>query len=308
MSLSRIAPANRWLYVGIAALTVLSLAVQIVRDRGWEPYQPPSGVMWIRSGPLAQRLALGFDNLVADAYWMRAVIYFGGQRQAKGAQNFDQLYPLLDLVTSLDPHFKVAYRFGSIFLAEPFPGGAGRIDQAVQLLQKGAAVDPRRWEYVLDIGFVYYWWAHDYVRASEWFKKAGEIPGAATWLAPLAATTLAEGGNRQSSRQLWTELRDTTDVEWIRTNASHRLKQLDAMDVIDALNGISQDFAKRRGRPPASWQELAADKKWRGIPADSSGVPFALDPATGRISLARESGLWPLPDGSGAAAAGIAPR
>jgi hypothetical protein len=79
------------------------------------------------------------------------------------------------------------------------------------------------------------------------------------------------------------------------------------MDVIDVLNGISQDFAKRRGRPPASWQELA-DEKWRGIPVDSSGVPFAFDPATGRISLARESGLWPLPDGSAAAAAGIAPR
>lgn len=308
MSVQRIAPANRWWYVAIAALMAVSLAVQIVRDRGWEPYQPPSGVMWIRSGPLAQRLALGFDNLVADAYWMRTVVYFGSQRRATRGQNFDQLYPLLDLVTSLDPHFKVAYRFGSIFLAEPYPGGAGRIDQAVQLLQKGAAVDPRRWEYVLDIGFVYYWWARDYARASEWFKKAGEIPGAAAWLAPLAATTLAEGGNRQSSRQLWTELRDTTEVEWIRTNASHRIKQLDAMDLIDALNGSSQEFAKRRGRPPASWQEFAADRKWRGIPADSTGVPFVLDPATGRISLARESGLWPLPDGSAAAAAGIAPR
>jgi tetratricopeptide (TPR) repeat protein len=307
VTITRVAPANRWLYVAIAALMALSLAVQIARDRGWEPYQPPSGVLWVRSGPLAQRLALGFDNLVADVYWMRAVIYFGGQRRAARAQNFDQLYPLLDLVTSLDPHFKVAYRFGSIFLAEPYPGGAGRIDQAVQLLQKGVAADPRRWEYVLDIGFVYYWWAGDYVRASEWFKRAGEIPGAANWLVPLAATTLAEGGNRESSRQLWTQLRDTADVEWIRTNASHRLNQLEAMDRIDALNRISESFAKRRGRPPASWQELIADQNWRGTPADPMGVPFALDPATGRVGLGEYSPLWPLPDGSGAAAAGIAP-
>jgi tetratricopeptide (TPR) repeat protein len=308
MSLQRLAPTNRWLYLAIAALMVVSLTVQILRDRGWEPYQPPSGVLWIRSGPLAQRLALGFDNLVADAYWMRAVIYFGGQRRATSAPNFDQLYPLLDLVTSLDPHFKVAYRFGAIFLAERFPGGAGRIDQAVQLLQKGYEADPRRWEYVLDIGFIYYWWAGDYARASEWFKKAGAIPGAAEWLAPLAATTLAEGGNRQSSRQLWTELRDTTEIEWIRTNASHRLKQLDAMDSIDALNRVTEDFAKRRGRPPVSWEEVAADRNWRGSPADASGAAFVLDPATGRVSLHPGSILNPLPDGTGAAAAGIAPK
>jgi hypothetical protein len=155
---------------------------------------------------------------------------------------------------------------------------------------------------------VYYWWARDYARAAEWFKKAGEIPGAAEWLAPLAATTLAEGGNRQSSRQLWTQLRDTTDVDWIRTNATHRLKQLDAMDTIDALNQLTADFAKRRGRPPASWQEVVAERRLRGIPADSSGTPFVLDPATGRVSLGRKSGLWPLPDGTGATAAGLAPK
>jgi tetratricopeptide (TPR) repeat protein len=308
MSVARIAPANRWWYAAIAALMAVSVAVQIVRDRGWEPYQPPSGVMWIRSGPLAQRLALGFDNLVADVYWIRAVIYFGGQRRATGAMNFDQLFPLLELVTSLDPHFRMAYRFGAVFLAEEYPGGAGRPDQAVQLLQKGFNRAPERWEYLQDIGFVYYWWVRDYERAAEWFKKAGEIPGSATWLGALAATTLAEGGNRQSSRQLWTQLRDATDVDWLKRNAEHRLQQLDAMDSIDALNRVTEDFAKRRGRPPASWQELATDKQWRGIPADSTGMPFALDPTTGRVSLGPYSGLHPLPDGSAAAAAGIAPK
>ena len=308
MSAARIAPANRWWYAAIAALMAVSVAVQIVRDRGWQPYQPPSGVMWIRSGPLAQRLALGFDNLVADVYWMRTVIYFGGQRRATGAMKFDQLFPLLDLVTSLDPDFRMAYRFGAIFLAEEYPGGAGRPDQAVQLLHKGMDHAPQRWEYLQDIGFVHYWWMRDYERAAEWFKKAGEIPGSATWLGALAATTLAEGGNRQSSRQLWTELRDTTDVDWLKANAGHRLQQLDAMDSIDALNRITEDFAKRRGRPPASWQEVAAEQRWRGIPADGSGVPFALDPTTGRVSLGPNSALHPLPNSTAAAAAGIAPK
>ena len=299
MSVTSAAPSNRLLYVAIAALMALAVGVQIVRDRGWQPYVPESGVMWIRSGPLAKRLALSFDNLVADAYWIRAVVYFGGQRRSEGAhRNFDQLYPLLDLVTSLDPHFRVAYRFGSIFVAEPPPGGPGRADLAIQLLRKGLDNDPLRWEYAEDIGFVYYWWLGDYVKAAEWFKRGSEIPGGAEWLAPLAAVTLAEGGSRESSRRLWMQLRDTTDMEWIRTSADRRLQQLDAMDAIDELNRNTQQFIARRGRPPVNWRELALEMRWRGLPLDPTGTQYALDPATGRVSLSLNSNLWPLPDGS----------
>lgn len=294
-------PANRGLYALIAVLTATAIGAQAVRDRGWQPYQPPGGVMWIRSGPLAKRLALSFDNLAADIYWMRAVVYYGGQRLSR-EKSYSQLSPLLELVTSLDPHFRVAYRFGAVFLAEPFPGGAGRPDLAVQLLQRGVENDPARWEYVEDIGFVYYWWLRDFAQAAEWFKRAGAIPGAAEWLAPLAATTLAEGGNRASSRLLWTELRDTTDAEWIKTNAQHRLRQLDAMDMIDELNRSSARFAARHGRPPADLRELGLDEHWSVIPRDPGGTAFVLDPSNGRIRLADTSSLLPLPDGSAAAA------
>ena len=299
MTPTRITPSNPWLYMAIAGLLAIAVGLQVLRDRGWQPYEPESGVMWIRSGPLARRLALSFDSLVADVYWIRAVVYFGGQRRSEDARrNYEQLFPLLDLVTSLDPHFRVGYRFGSLFLAEPPPGGPGRADQAIQLLEKGLEQDPARWEYAQDIGFVYYWWGADYIKAGEWFKRAAEIPGAAEWLGPLAAITLAEGGNRQSSRKLWTELHDTTEIDWIRSTAALRLHQLDAMDEIDELNRNAQQFVERRGRPPANFRELAVDQKWRALPRDPSGVPYDLDPQTGRVTLSPNSALWPLPVGS----------
>ena len=49
---------------------------------------------------------------------------------------------MLDLTTTLDPLFNVAYRFGAIFLAEPYPGGAGRPDLAIALLEKGLQARP----------------------------------------------------------------------------------------------------------------------------------------------------------------------
>lgn len=296
-------PSNRWLYLAIAPLLALSVTLQAVRDRGWEPYIPPNPTLWVRSGPLAVKLAMGFRNLVADVYWIRAVIYYGGRRlvttQQQGTAarqtNFDLLYPLLDLVTTLDPHFKVAYRFGAIFLTEAYPSGPGRPDLAIALLKRGVEKDAAKWEYMEDIGFVYYWWLRDFDQAATWFKRASEQPGAPSWMAPLAATTLAEGGDRQSSRFLWMHLLQNTEIEWVRTNATLRLQQLDAMDIIDELNRRVERFIARENRPPRDWQELAVTERLPGIPVDPSGTPYLLDAATGRVDIDRASQLWPLP-------------
>ena len=283
-----------WPAIGvIAVLLAAAIVVQVVRDRGWAPYEPESSVLWLRSGEAAKKLALSFDAVAADVYWIRAVIYYGGHRRA-GARTYDELFPLLDLVTSLDPQFKVAYRFGALFLSEPPPGGPGRPDQAIALLERAVERDGD-WEYYEDIGVVHYWWRQDYVSAAEWFKKAASRPGAPSWLLGLAATTLAAGGSRESSRQLWTELLNNADAGYIQEQARLRLDQLDAMDAIDELTASLQRFTDREGRRPAAWQELVTAERLPGIPLDPAGVPFEVDSLTGKIGVSRQSPLWPLP-------------
>jgi hypothetical protein len=289
-------PSNRWLYVLVAALLALSVAVQVGRDRGWQPYQPANPLLWIQSGPLLKRLALGFENLMADVYWMRAVVYYGGQRRTEGGKvDYLLLHPLLDLVTTLDPHFRVAYRFGAIFLTEAYPNGPGRPDLAISLLERALAADGPSWEYMQDIGFIHFWWLRDYARAAEWFQKAADAPNGPLWLRPLAATTLAVGGDRDSARVLWRQLAEHTEAAWVRDTAVRRLLQLDALDALDQLNASAARFEATTGRRPRSWQELVAGERLRGIPLDPAGTPFELDAATGRIDLAPGSPLWPIP-------------
>ncbi len=278
----------------IAVLLAAAIGVQVVRDRGWQPYQPESAILWLRSGGAAKRLALGFDMIVSDVYWIRTVIYYGGRRRVETRRTYDELFPLLDLATSLDPQFKVAYRFGALFLSEPPPGGPGRPDQAIALLERGVEQDGD-WEYYEDIGFVHYWWKHDYVGAAEWFRKAATRPGAPSWLTGLAATTLAVGGSRESSRQLWTELLNGADASYIQGQAKHRLLQLDAMDAIDQLSASLQRFRDREGRMPRTWQELVTAERLPGVPVDPAGVPFVVDGVTGTIDVSKQSPLWPLP-------------
>jgi tetratricopeptide (TPR) repeat protein len=253
-------------------------------------------LMYLRSGRIADRVFLSFDALAADVYWIRAIQHYGRDRKSsRTTDRFALLQPLLDLTTTLDPHFNLAYRFGSIFLSIPPPNGPGRTDQAIALLEKGLDHNPRRWQYAYDIGFVHYWYTGDYTQAAHWFERAADIPGAPDWLRPIAATALVTGGDRTDARRLLEELR-TSDEDYIRNAADRGLAQLQALDAIDDLSGIVQAFADRTGRYPRGWGDLIEAGAIGGVPLEpTTGQPFHYDPATHGVTLAPGSPLFPLP-------------
>jgi hypothetical protein len=284
------------------ALVVLFAAViglQMIQA-AQPPLATPEGVttnmLYVRSPQVLRRATLSFQALAADIYWIRAVQHYGGTKLSNDPnKQYDVLYPLLDLTTSLDPYFDQVYKFGSVFLAEPYPAGAGRPDQGIALLQKGLRTRPDRWELAQGIGFVYYWWLADYQNAAMWFNRAADMPHAPDWLRPLAAVTLAQGGNRASSRMLWTEIGRNADGDWLRNQSAFRLKQLDALDGIDFVERVVQQYRERTGVPPTSWDDMMRAGLLRGVPPDPTGVPFRLDPATGKVTLDPSSSLNPLP-------------
>lgn len=282
--------------VTLVALVAASIWIQIERDRRYERARTGSAVLYVPAGSVLERLALSYDALLADVYWVRAIQHYGGTKLSKDeGKQYDLLYPLLDITTGLDPRFNVAYRFGAIFLTEAYPSGPGRPDQAVALLKKGIRNMPERWQYVMDIGFIYYWWLHDYPAAAGWFLKGSQVQGAPWWLEPLAAATLAQGGHRGASRLLWQQIYEAADNDWMKGDAARRLAQLDALDQIDQLAAIVRAYHQRAGRWPGSWRELVTAGSLRGEPRDPAGAPYALDPATGRVDVVPESRLFPLP-------------
>ena len=279
----------------VAVLTGGVVGLQALHERnGGPPAAQTPNLLYVRSPEAMKRLALSYDQLLADVYWIRAVQHYGRTKlSTEPAKQYDLLYPLLDLTTSLDPLMNVAYTFGSVFLAEPYPGGPGRPDLAIRLLEKGLEAQPQRWQFAQAIGFVHYWWLMDYPEAAAWFGRAADMPGAPIWLAPLAATTLAQGGRRESSRQLWEQFERTAENEWFRNEARRRVQQLDAMDDVDRLAAAVVAFEKRFGAPPATWDALGEGGFLRGVPFDPTGAPYRLE--SGRVTLDPRSRLNPLP-------------
>lgn len=279
----------------LAALLASAVGLQVLRER-----QPPltSGrdeLLYVRSPEAMKRMALSYDSLLADVYWIRAIQHYGDtKRSADHDKSYDLLYPLLDLTTSLDPRFNAAYQFGAIFLAEQPPAGPGQPAQAIALLEKGIRAQPDNWRLVQALGFIHYWWYEDYPTAARWFDEAARRPGAPVWMAPLAAVTLAQGGNRNASRQMWRSIAENERDEWFRTEALRRLQQLDALDQMDALRLALGAYSSGTGRPAGRWEDVIAAGLLRGVPRDPLGMPYRL--LDGDVALAADSRLLPLPN------------
>jgi tetratricopeptide (TPR) repeat protein len=224
MTISDTSPAHRWWLAALVVVCLASaIALQAARDVRYPNIASPVDELYFTSGDSIGRMSLSFKPLLADLYWIRAVQYFGGTRIAAQeardsgreapVSHYDLLYPLLDVTTTLDPQFNIAYRFGSIFLAEGYPNGPGQPQLAIKLLDKGFAANPTKWQYVYDKAFVYYWSVRDYQQSAHWFSEAAKIKGSPSWMPGLAAFMLGQGGDRRSSRFLWQQIHDTAEQQ-----------------------------------------------------------------------------------------------
>lgn len=288
--------ARAALAVALVVSIVLAGVLQVQLDAHRPVHALEAGELYVRSSKVLDRLVLSYDALVADIYWIRAIQHFGGERRSEAAvKRYDLLFPLLDLTTSLDPYFGAAYYFGSFFLAEPFPSGAGRPDLAVTLLRRAVEYQPESWRFLQHTGFIYYWYAQDFSTAAEWFRRAAALPDAPPWVRAFEATTRAAGGDLESSRQIWLQMIETAESDWMRETARFRLMQTEALMAIDVLERIVTGYALAHGVPPTGWTDLIREGRLRDVPLDPTGMPFVIGDF-GNVTVSFDSRLHPLPE------------
>ena len=131
-------PRNLARAFGVIALAGALLAgaiqVQAARERAYPTPEVDQDEVYLTSGGVIRRLSSAYNALAADVYWIRAIQYYGGAKRRLTAQplapepppilaaveskEYSQLYSLLDITTTLDSQFDIAYRFGAVFLAE----------------------------------------------------------------------------------------------------------------------------------------------------------------------------------------------
>jgi hypothetical protein len=229
----------------------------------------------LRSGSTMKKLSLEYAPLVGAIYWTRVVQYYGEKHRLHD-RNLELLWPLLDITTTLDPNLIAAYRFGSTFLSDAPPRGAGRPDLAAQLLQRGIQANPDAWRLYQDLGNVYYFDAKDYLKASAAFEEGSKNPDAQIWMKVMAAKIAADGESLETSLFLWKQVYATTKDQMVKDNAVSHIKLVTAELDCREISKLADEYEKQTGRRASQISELVQAGLLKKVPLDPEGYPYVL--------------------------------
>lgn len=231
--------------------------------------------IYISSPKLLKHLSLGYEGLLADVYWTRAVQYFGDQHHT-GGSNYKLLWPLLNITTQLDPQMVPAYEFGSAFLTAPPPQGAGEPERAIELVEYGIRNNPDDWHLYYDLGFIHYD-QKNYSAAADAFDRGSKVPKAHPFLKVMAAQAAQHGGEPRTAQMLWTSVYETTRDTYIRENAKSHMVSIMADLQCEELQRIVEAYRAKTGSNPSGFIDLVRAGMLRGIPLDPTGTEYQLD-------------------------------
>jgi hypothetical protein len=271
---------RRTVWIAAAAIPVLFALLFVLQtriDARTRSEAQEQEELMLRSPAAIEKMSLGYNSLLADVYWTRAVQYYG-DRVATPHATFGLLWPLLDISTTLDPKLLPAYHFGAIFLSEPGVIGAGRPDLAVKLVKRGIAANPDRWGLYGDLGFLYYWHFQDYKDAANAYLDGSKTPQGPAWMAIMAARLEQKGGSIETSRMMWSQIYESSTNANVRKMALNTLKGLKAEEDENELDKLAAQYRDRFGRFPSTMGEMRDAGFIRGIPADPEGYPYILGP------------------------------
>lgn len=293
----------------LAAVIIVGLASLYPMQRWIDSASTPgdlSETLFLSSGKSIKRMSLGFDALVADIYWIRAVQYFGrkvidsGQpvgSATTGQLRMDLLAPLLNIVVELDPQHIPAYRFGAIFLPERDKFAA------IALVERGIRDNPNEWRLYQDLAYIY-WQAgktsgdersEDFAKAAYWYDQGSKVPGAPWWMHDLSGLMNIKGGSRDAARAVYLSYANSDDPN-VRTQAITRLKQLRSVEEMDAINALLSQYRQQTGACPTDLRVFSSRLRAMkltldddSMPVDPDGFAYAYNRDSCRVQIADDS-------------------
>ncbi|MBI3353365.1 MAG: hypothetical protein HY034_00515 [Nitrospirae bacterium] len=238
----------------------------------------------VPSGQYMKVAVLGYNNFIADLYYLKAHQYVGTQEVRKA--DFPQLYPIIDLVTDLDPKFLSPHFFGGLALSL----SGMHVDESILILKKAYKMDPNVWQTGFYLGFNYWYYLQEYDRAVEYTSKAASQPGAPSFLSALAANLYAESKRPDMAIDFLKNLKETTKDEDAKKDIDLRIKLAEVTRDAQILEDAMERFKKKYNKMPAALDDLVKKGIIDSIPIEPNGGYYYIDSKTGEIKSSKIEG------------------
>jgi hypothetical protein len=261
----------------LGMLATLTAMAGIRLDRMPVRQAATTELVYLPDARLLRPLVLGYDNVLANLVWFRAISYFGEHYQG------DHVYPWLarmcDLVTDLDPRAEHVYRFGGLVL----PWDAGEVDEGIRLLEKGIRVFPESWTLRYYVGIVRYLFRQDVAGAAADLRKAAALPDAPPLVARFAALLETRQHGPEMTIAVLEQMRAQATSAETRAVLERSIQDARVAWDLQRLSALVQVQRERTGRLPTQLTELVDAGLLRGVPPDPYGGTYEIDPTTGTV-------------------------
>jgi tetratricopeptide (TPR) repeat protein len=221
---------------------------------------------------------MGYHHLGADLLWLRLIQVIG--QRSNTPKEYEWLYHALDVVTDLDPQYDYAYQVGGIILTNL----ANRVDLSNKLLEKGIESNPTVWQIPFYLGFNYYFYLQDPVRAADYMSRASRLPGRPPYLPLLATQMYAEAGNPETALHFLEAILSQSPDGWIKEQLETRIKEVMIERDIRMLEKAVSRYREREGHAPNTLRDLLLVGDITALPLEPFGGEYRLDSTTATIS------------------------
>jgi len=245
-------------------------------------------LIYIPSGRSMKMASLGFDTVLADVLWVRAVLYFGEHFLTD--QDYRWLYRILDATTTLDPQNIMAYRFGGTLLAL----GEDDVEKSMELLKKGIRNNPDKdWRLYFLLGYNYFYYLEDHASAAKYLEKASRMPGHPDYLPRLAARMYAKANQLDTAIEFLREMYGQYEDPSIKETIEKRIAVLVAKKYARSLKPVVEKYKEIHGKYPAEVNALIHAGLIKELYIYPDGR-YVIDPDTGEVDWLSDSETqWP---------------
>ena len=234
--------------------------------------------MSLPQGEFLRVASMGYQHVVADLLWLQTIQAMAEKKVSEESGHW--IYHALDVVTTLDPRFVLAYQAGAIALCTMvvLP------DESNALLEKGIRNNPQEWMLPFLLGINYYFEFHNDAKAAEYIAQAARLPRAPENLALFAARLYASAREPQEAITFLTHMYEQTTDENVKRVLDQRLREVLLERDIQLLETAVGQYAWRNARPPNRLEELVASGLISELPREPFGGTYVYDQQTRTVT------------------------
>lgn len=276
------APVSRALQIAVAV--TLGLATAGAASRLPVPEERPYDVDVVPPAAAARWLSLGHPTLLANLFYLRAVQYIGEPRA--NDRGWDRLYPVVDLVTDLDPGHGYAYQVAGTIL-----GTYDHVGESNAILEKGMRNCPSRYILPFLRAFNAFYYEGDYAEAGRFMEIAARTPGAPERLRQNVLAMYVKGNRADAALAFLAHAREAAQDDESRRAIDAQVRQALLERDAAILDRAVAQYEERHGVRPILLAALVAEGLVERIPEDPFGGIYVLG-TDGRVRSSAHAGRF----------------